>query len=338
LRKNEYENNNKSLSLFDTNKYLTKWKNEKPILNTIYSQVLQDVQVRVDLAFKNFFRRIKRKEKCGFPRFKGYGRYDSITYTQSGFKILNENYIYASKIGNIKIKGYRPQKGKVKIMNINRSGNNKWFVNFVCEYNNEQYNLPKNNCIGLDLGINNFMTLSNNTKKDNPKFYKHEEKELKKAYKKFSKTGKNIYERKKKLKILKRIYERIGNKRKDFCHKASNTIIKKYDIICVENLNIKNMFSNNKTLNKNINDVAWNMFINQLEYKAEEAGKQVIRVNPCNTSKTCSRCGIIKDHLELSERIFYCIWCGLEIDRDHNASINILRLGLQSDFKEALTL
>ena len=331
FRKREWEENKKSINYFTTAKELTKWKKDKIQLNTIYAQVLQEVQVRVDLAFKSYFRRIKNGEKSGYPRFKGMGRYDSITYPQFGFKILKDGLVKLSKIGQLKFRQDRRIEGKIQRIIIKRHGLNKWFISFICEVDDIKTSIRINQrSIGVDVGLNHFLTQSNGQKKENPRFYRKEEKALKKAHRQFSKTKKDSFERIKKVKILKRVYERISNKRKDYCHKASNSLVKKYGIICVEDLKIKNMISRNSGMNKSINDVAWGMFFNYLEYKAEWAGISLIKVNPRNTSKTCSRCSCIKDRLGLDDRIFYCLWCGLEEDRDINAAINILRLGLQS--------
>lgn len=336
LRKREWEENKKSISYFECSKRLTEWKKEKPILNMIYAQVLQEVLVRVDLAYKAFFRRVKRGDKPGYPRFKSFGRYDSITYTQIGFKILEENKIKLSKVGIIKFIQHRKIEGRIKRIILKRHGFNKWFISFICEIDNPIIPLRKEKrSIGIDVGLSHFLAQSNGQKKENPRFYRKEEKALKKAHRNFSETKKGSFERIKKIKVLKRVHERISNKRKDYCHKASNSLVKKYGIICIEDLKIKNMISRNSGMNKSINDVAWNMFFNYLEYKAEEAGVQLIKVNPRNTSKMCSRCLCIKDKLGLEDRIYYCLWCGLEIDRDENAAINILRLGLQSVEKEA---
>lgn len=330
LRKKEWEENKKSLSLFDTNKYLTEWKRQKPILNTIYAQVLQEVQVRVDLAFKAFFRRVKRGEKPGYPRFKGFGRYDSITYTQIGFKLQEQGIVKISKIGDIKIKQHRKLEGSIKRVCLKRHGNNKWFISFICEIDQDVISIKEGErSIGIDMGLDYFIIQSNGQKKENPRFYRKSEKSLKKAHNRFSNTKKGSFERIRKLKVLKRVYEKISNKRKDYSHKACNSLIRGYEIICIEDLNIKNMYFH-KGINKSINDIAWNMFFKMLEYKAESAGVQLVKVNPRNTSKTCSKCGIIKDQLGLEERIYYCLWCGNEIDRDENSAINILRLGLQS--------
>ena len=236
----------------------------------------------------------------------------------------------------IKEEKHRKIEGKIKRIHIKRHGFNKWFITFICEVNDFK-NIENINqkSIGVDMGLNHFITQSNGQKKENPRFYRKEEKALTKASRNFSNTEKGSFERIKKIKVLKRVHERIANKRKDFCHKASNTLVKKYGIICIEDLNSNTMISNDSRMNKSIYDASWKMFFRFLEHKAGEAGVQVIKVNPRNTSKMCSRCGVIKDYLELKNRIYYCLWCGLEIDRDENASNNILRLGLQSVNKES---
>ena len=132
LRKNAWESEQKNIGYYDSKKMIPEWKKEKPELKNVHSQVLQDVVKRVDLAFQAFFRRIKDGETPGYPRFKGYGRYDSITYTQSGFE-LNENKLWLSKLGDIKIKLHRDIDGEIQRINIRRTPTGKWFASFLVE-------------------------------------------------------------------------------------------------------------------------------------------------------------------------------------------------------------
>lgn len=330
IKKNTYKKENKTLTLFDTNKLLTQWKKEHPELRNIHSQVLQNSQLRVDLAYKAFFRRIKNGEKTGYPRFKGKNRYDSLTYTQTGFELNNNNKtLKLSKIGNVNIKLHRPIEGKIKRLTISRNSLDKYFVSFIVEVDDKPTDVKTNAVVGIDLGLTTFATLSDNSKIDNPQFYKHEEKELAKAQQQLSKQKKGSSIWHKKLRKVRHIHERITNKRDNFIHQESRKLINKYDIICFENLNINSIKNNNfKSINKGVSDVAWSKFVNVTLYKAEEAGKKVILVNPSGTSQTCSKCGLIVKK-PLSERVHKCS-CGLVIDRDLNASINILRLGLES--------
>ena len=328
FRKNVYEQEGKSVSYYETKKLLPQWKEDKPELKRVHSQVLQEVVKRVDLAYQAFFRRVKEGQKPGYPRFKGYGRYDSFTYTQSGFS-LKPGKLWLSKIGDIKIKLHRPVDGEIKRLNIRRMPTGKWFVSFLVEGEPGELLQKKiESSVGVDVGLKSFITLSNGDQVENPRFFVQEEKALAKAQRKLSKASKGSLERDRALKAVHRVHERIANKREDFIQKLSLSLVKSYDLIVFEDLNIKGMVKNH-CLAKHIADAAWNRLIGATSYKAEWAGKRVELVNPSNTSQICSSCGhiVLKS---LSERVHQCPFCGLTLDRDHNAAINILRLGLQS--------
>lgn len=327
IRKNAYEHEGKSVSYYETKKLLPQWKEENPELKSVHSQVLQEVVKRVDLAYQAFFRRVKNGEDPGYPRFKGYGRYDSFTYTQSGFS-LKPGTLWLSKIGDIKIKLHRAIEGEIQRLNIRRMPTGKWFVSFLVEVEPDKL-IPKTGLsIGVDVGLKSFITLSNSEHVDNPRFFVHEESALAKAQRKLSRAEKGTSERARALKVVHRVHERIANKREDFVQKLSLKLVKSYDLIAFEDLNIKGMVKNH-CLAKHIADAAWNKLITATSYKAEWAGKRVELVNPTNTSQICSGCGQIVQK-DLSERVHRCPFCGLTLDRDHNAAINILRLGLQS--------
>jgi len=318
---------NKSVSLFDTCNLLPIWKGDKEDLKHVYSQVLQNCQVRVDLAFQAFFRRVKSGDNPGHPRFKGVGRYDSFTYPQTGFK-LKDDKLYLSKIGDVKIVLHRPVEGETKTLTIKRSATGKWFASFVSDVGEPA---TKQNCgtfVGIDVGISSFATLSNGKKIDNPRIYKSEERNLTKAQRQLSHAQKGSAERRKRLKVVQRVHERIANKRNDFIHKVSRRLVDTYQCIVFEDLVITNMLKNH-CLAKAISDVSWGKLIDITASKAEEAGSQVILVDPRNTSQMCSRCGTIVKK-DLSVRIHKCSNCELVMDRDENAAVNILRLGLQS--------
>ncbi|HWR26055.1 MAG TPA: transposase, partial [Methanosarcina sp.] len=286
LRKNAWETEQKRISYFESKKMIPIWKKDKPELKEVHSHTLQDVTMRVDLAFQAFFRRVKAGEKAGYPRFKGKGWYDSITYLQSGFS-LNENILSLSKIGDIKIKKHRLLDGNIKRLTVRKTSTQKWFVSILTDYDYYQPLKPSNKAISIDVGILSFAALSDGTYIENPRFYIQEEKALAKANKKFSKAEKGSPERVKLLKSLCRVYERIANKREDFTQKLSKTLVEKYGIICFEDLNIKNMVKNHN-LAKHILDAAWSKLVNYTSYKAENAGRKVILVDPKNTSKICS--------------------------------------------------
>ena len=326
-RKNAWESEQKNVSYYDTKKMIPEWKQSKPTLKNVYSQVLQEVVKRVDLAFQAFFRRCKAGEEPGYPRFKGYGRYDSFTYTQTGFE-LNEDKLWLSKLGDIKIKLYRPVDGKIQRITIRRTPTGKLFASILVDATSAIEAPFTGQYTGVDVGIKSFLTLSDDSFVPNPRFFVTDEKVLAKAQRKLSKAKKGSIERRKALKVVEHIHERIANKRDDFVQKVSLALVRAYDFITFEDLNIKGMIKNH-CLAKHIADVSWNKLITITTYKAEWAGKRIELVNPRNTSQMCSGCGeIVKK--ELSERTHSCPFCGLVLDRDHNAAINILRLGLQS--------
>jgi len=327
LRKNSFEQEGKSISYFESKRMLPIWKESKPELRSVHSQVLQDVVLRVNLAFSAFFRRVQSGEKPGYPRFKGKNRYDSISYPQSGFSIDGDK-LWLSKIGDIKFKLHRPIEGDVKRLTIRRSPTKKWYVSFLIEDAPNHILEPSNEIVGVDMGIKNFAVLSNGEFIENPRFLLADEERLKKAQSNRDKLPKGSPRRRKASKVVSHLYERVTNRREDFAQQLSRQWINKYGIIVFEDLNINKMVHNHN-LAKSILDASWNKLIQYTSYKAEDAGRKVVLVNPANTSQMCSSCGqtVKKD---LSIRIHNCPYCGLSIDRDLNAALNIARLGLQS--------
>ena len=326
-RKDAYEERKESVSLYDTRNMLTVWKKEDQEYNKVYSQVLQNVQERVDLAFQAFFRRVRNGENPGYPRFKGKGRYDSFTFPQSGFNLIENHHLRLSKIGEIKIWMHRPIEGKIKTLAVRRTSTGKWYACFSCEV--ETKPLPENTrAVGIDVGLEKFATLSTGEYIENPRYFRKGENALAKAQRKLSKLDKESPKRANQRHVVSHIHEKISNQRKDFAHKLSRRLVDEFGIIVFEKLNITNM-TQNHCLAKSIQDAAWNQLIQFTTYKAEDAGRSVVMVNPNGTSKKCSRCGTMVDK-DLSVRIHVCPTCGLEINRDLNASYNILGLGLQS--------
>jgi putative transposase len=327
VRKNSWEKEKKSVSLFKTNKLLTLWKKQRPELCGVYSQVLQDAQVRVDLAFKAFFRRVKTGEtRVGYPRFKGYGRYDSFTYTQFGFR-LNESLLTLNKVGAVRVRLHRLVKGKIRRVTVRRNSLGKWFVCFIVESPFAHVPFKSGSVVGVDVGLESFATLSNGEKIRNPRFFRIEECNLAKVQRRLSARKLGSPGWRKSLRVVGHVHERVGNRRLDFVHKESRKLVNRFGVIAFEDLNVQGMLRNH-CLAKSISDAAWGMFVNATRSKAEDAGSKVVLVNPQYTSQTCSRCGLIVKK-DLSERTHRCE-CGLELDRDLNAAINILRLGLQS--------
>ena len=331
IRKNAWEQEHKSVSLYDSNKALTQWIKEKPELKKVFSQVMQDCQMRVDLAYKSFFRRVKAKQNPGYPRFKGFGRYDSMTFKQMGFNLNPaNNTLYLSKTGRVPIILHRPLLGIIKTCTIQKTQTDKWFVSFSCDIERPAPLYKTGKVVGMDLGLKTFIQISDGTERENPRFFKKAQKDMKTVQRKLSKfpKGDRSPERQKVKKAVAKVHERIRNKRDDFCHKTTLKLVREYDFIAHEDLNIKNMLEEKK-YSKSIADASWAKLITLLSYKAVEAGKITRPVNPRNTSQQCSQClALVPKRIE--DRVHNCPHCGLSIDRDLNASYNILRLGLES--------
>ncbi len=318
----------KSLSRYDQSNTLKDLKVNHPFLKEIHSQVLQNISMKIDLAFRAFFRRLKTKETPGFPRFRSNLRYDSFTFPQTGFKVMN-NSITLSKIGTVKIKKHRSIEGVVKTCTIKRTPTGKWFVSFSCIIEQEITIKPINPAIGLDMGLEHFTTFSDSGHIENPRFFKKEEKALAKAQRKFSVQEKASKAKEKARKVVARVHERITNRRHNFAHQLSKKLIDKYNTIVVEDLSINDMQKDNfKCINKSIADVAWRQFLDFLSFKAVCAGGRVVKINPAFTSQNCSNCGN-RQKLKLSDRIYHCPCCDISLNRDHNAAINVMSLGMQ---------
>lgn len=326
MRKNAWEQEQRHVNWYESKKQIPILKQQRPFLKAVHSQVLQNVTERVDLAFKAFFRRCKAGEDPGYPRFKGYGRYDSMTYPQSGFKLAGEQ-LQLSKVGSVHVVLHRLIEGTIKTLTLRRSSTGKWFACFSVEVGTHALLPDTATAVGIDVGLKSFATLSTGEKIENPRFFHTEQKELAKVQRKLSKEEKGTPARVFRRKAVARVHERIRNKRNNFAHQESFKLVDRWGVVAFEQLNIKGMMQNGHHA-KSIGDAAWRQFVQHTVNKAEYAGRRVVMVDPRNTSKMCSRCGTLVEK-KLSDRVHSCT-CGLVMDRDHNAAINILRLGLQS--------
>jgi putative transposase len=330
-RRDTWEQRQESLRLYDQQATLPALKAERPTLAGVQSQVLQNVAVRIDLAFQAFFRRVKAGEKPGYPRFRGKGRYDSITFPQVpvGCRLEAEDKrVRIANVGRVKIILHRPVAGTPKTATITRSSIGKWYVCFSCECA-EPGPLPATGWrVGIDVGLKTFAALSDGQEIANPRFFRGEEKALAKVQRAHSRLAKGTPERVKHRHVVARVHERIAWRRADFAHQHSRRIVNIFDLIAVEDLSVNRMVHNH-CLAKSIQDAAWRQFAALIAYKAAWAGRQYVAVNPAYTSQDCSQCGH-RQPLSLSDRTYTCPCCGVALDRDLNASLNILRLGQQS--------
>ena len=333
----------RSISYNSQQDQIPELKKTFPEFNDIHSQVLQDVAHRVDKAYDNFFRRIREKNngsriKAGFPRFKSGERYNSITYPQSGFRVLENGHIRLSKIGEVRMFMHRPVEGETKTLSIKRDKVGDWFITITVDMQKgysadvradnidrhcPDFTIP----VGIDLGLKSLITTSDGVQVDPPKLLRESEKKLKRAQKELSRKIKGSGNRTKARKKVAKIHRKIERQRDDFSHKVSWNLVETHDLIVFEDLNIAGMVKNHH-LAKSIMDAAWTELVQFTAYRAESAGKVVVLVNPRGTSKTCSRCDWVKEDLKLSDRMFRCDRCGLEIDRDLNAAINIRNRGI----------
>lgn len=330
IRKTSWEQERKTVGRYDTINLLAQWKAEKPELSGVHSQVLQEVCTRVDLAFQAFFRRVKAGEKkVGYPRFRGSGRYDSFTFPQSGFSLLDNSKLRLSKIGDVKIVLHRPVTGKCKTLTIRRDRVGNWYACFSCEVEPKPLE-PTPNVVGVDLGLTTFAYLSNGEKIARQRWTKRDEKDIARLQRKKERFVKGSPERGKVVHALCHAYERAANRRRNFAHQESRKLVNEYQFIAFEDLDIRDMQVNgNKTISRGIADVAWGQFVQFTTYKAADAGRSVALVNPRGTTQMCSGCGVVVPK-DLSVRVHDCPHCGLRLDRDHNAALNILARGLAS--------
>lgn len=285
----------------------------------VHSQVLQDALRRVKKAFDAFFRRCRNGETPGYPRYKPASRYDSFTYPQSGFRLEGDK-IHLSRIGSCRVRLSRPIEGTIKTCTIKREADG-WYVVFAVEENQCPFFPKTGEAVGLDVGIENFATLSTGRTVENPEFLRGSEGELKTAQRKVSRRRKGSKRRRKAVNLLAKKHQEIARGRADFHHKTALNIVREFDAIAVEDLNVRGMVRNHH-LAKSISDAGWSQFILILTSKAESAGRKVIKVNPSYTSQDCSRCGH-RNRIRLATRIYRCSKCDLVIHRDRNGALNV---------------
>lgn len=332
VRRDAWQQDNVSLSRYDTNALLIGWKESEPWLKDGHTQAMQNAQMRIDLAFRAFFRRVKAGEKPGYPRFKSKDRYDSFTYPQEkgNWRFTKDGRLHISKIGDVRIVLHRPLDGIAKTLTIRRDAVGNWYACFSCIVEATPL-LPTDKVAGIDVGLTHFATLSNGEQIANPRFFRRDEKALAKAQRTLSKAGKGTPERAKRKRAVQHIHQRIANRRYDFVHQEARKLVNTYQLLAFEKLDIRDMQQNgnHRGLNKSIADAAWHQFVQCCSSKAEGAGRTVVLVDPRNTTQMCSGCGEIV-RKGLSVRVHTCPHCGLILDRDHNAALNILRRGLAS--------
>lgn len=315
-RRDAWQTRRLRISLYDQQRQMTQVRKAEPEwFGSVSRSSLELTLRRLDKAYQRFF------NFGGYPRFKSAKRFDSMEYRYSDGLKLTGRKVRLFNVGEVRARGWRelPQGAVIKCGVVKRKLG-KWYLTFALEF--ERQPPPKSgDGVGLDMGISSFAIISTGERVTNPRPLETSQRKLRVAQRSLSRKklyGANWRKQAHRVGVL---YERVFNTRKDFHHKLSRRLANEYALVAVENLNIKGLAKGQ--LSKQVADVGWGSFLNMLTYKAEEAGGLVVRVSPHNTSQLCSGCGEIVSK-SLSERIHSCARCGLVLDRDHNAALNIL--------------
>lgn len=321
-RRDAWKISHKNINYNHQQKELTEIRADDPDVRAVAVDIAREPLRRVDRAFKAFFRRCKSGEKPGFPRFRAKARYDSFTFN---LPRIRDGVLIIPSFGGLRFKtSQQIQGGGLRTATVVRSGK-KWTARIVCDLGPAPEKVAVSNAIGIDLGLTNFVTLSDGTVIDNPRWTRQHANRIAKANQVLARKQRRSKNRLRARAALSRAHQRAAGARRNFTHHVSKWLVSNFDLVAYEKLNIKGMV--HSKLAKSILDAAWGELIYQLCYKAEGAGTYAIAVNPRNTTISCSGCGE-RVPKTLAQRTHSCPTCGLTLDRDHNAAINILNLGL----------
>ncbi|MEP7294264.1 MAG: transposase [Chloroflexota bacterium] len=332
-RKYAYQLEGRSVGKYEQLRQVKCYKDTFPQARGVHSHILQVAITDCDKAFQAFFRRVKAGEKPGYPRFRSWQRFSSIAFKEygNGFRIDGRR-LKVSGVGRIAVRWHRPLEGDVKTVRvIHKAG--YWYACFACEVEAPTPLPATGQNIGIDVGISALITTSDGDTVENPNYYRVAQRKLRILQRRLARAQRGSNNRKKALLSVQRQQEHVANQRKDYLNKLAHTLVQNYDGIALEDLRITNMVRNHH-LSKSILDSGWGYFRGRLTHKAESAGRVVVFVDPAYTSKCCSNCGAMFQDFSLSTRWVECE-CGLSLDRDHNAALNILnRAGLDKSVKQ----
>jgi len=328
-RRDAYRATGKSPSGYDQQKALRDVRALRPEFADVHTHLLQDALTRLDRAFHAFFRRVKAGATPGYPRFKGRDRYRTFTFKDAangnGAKLVaGGKRLRLAGIGNVKVQLHRPYEGRLKQVSVTLDGDGHWYAALVCDDVPAKPLPATGRDVGVDVGITTFAALSDGGMVENPRPLETARVALLRAQRRVSRRKRGSTRRRKAAVVLARKHARVGNARKDFHHKVARDLVRRYDRIAVEDLNVKGLAGG--MLARPVHDAAWAQFTTILAAKAEEAGRELVRVDPRGTSQVCSACGC-EVRKALAVRIHRCPHCGYVADRDTNAARNIHRLG-----------
>lgn len=316
-RRDAWKVERKNISYYDQTKELAQLRAIDPETAAVPSEIARDPLRRVGLAFGAFFRRCKDRQNPGYPRWRSAARYDSFSVTCH----VEGEMLVIPKM-HLRFRTHREISGKVRQCTVIRSGG-KWSARIVCDAGPAPAKQPVSNAVGIDLGLENFLYCSDGNFVANPRWTAQHAEHIAKTQRALAGKRRDSKNRNKARAALGRVYAKVRNCRSNFTHHVSKRLVSEYDLIAYEKLNIAGMVRSN--LAKPILSAAWGQLLFQIAYKAEQAGRYAIAINPRGTSQRCSNCGAVKKK-ELSERWHSCD-CGAELHRDHNAAINVLALG-----------
>jgi putative transposase len=325
-RKQAWQEERRTVGKVEQLRRVKERKATNPWAKNVHSHVLQTVVQDLDKAFDAFFRRVKAGEEPGYPRFKGRQRWRSFGLKEygNGFK-LDGRRLRLSGIGRLRVRWHRPLEGQMKTVRISKKAG-KWYASFSCVLDTP-VPLPKTGSdVGIDVGLSSLITTSEGEKKDHPRFYRKAQRRLRVAQRRVARRKKGGGNRRKAVVMLQNRHEQAVNQRKDYLNKLAHDLVERHDKIALEDLALTRMVQGN--LAKSILDAGWGYLVQRLHDKAASAGRVVVLVDPRGTSKTCSGCGRTFEGLTLKDRWVTCR-CGVSLDRDHNAAINIRNRGGQ---------
>ena len=323
-RKSAWDERQESVGKYAQLRKVKDHRRDNPYAAQLHSHILQVTTCDLDKAFQAFFRRAKAGEKPGYPRFRGRDRFDSFGLKEygNGFR-LDGRRLKVTGIGRIAVRWHRPVRGEIKTLRIRRQAG-VWYASFSCDAQPEF--LPSTGAeVGIDVGIASLLATSDGEHIENPKWYRSEQALLRILQRRVARRKLGGVNRRRAIRAVARQHAYVANRRMDFLKKLVYGLISRYDRIAVEDLQIPNMVRNPR-LAKSILDAGWGYFRMHLSFKAAWAGKTVVAVPPAYTSKTCSACGAVFENLTLADRWVRCD-CGLSMDRDENAALNLLALG-----------